>query len=400
MIYIQHGPSWKPKMDLLLKENLADGIIWDPREEKIDRINQSKNDNSDYTKVFNMVDLKWYYSQFFNPTLKELKNINYMPNCTIDRNYLRDTEKLNKNFNDMIEFQKNLNTNCVVTPSLYISSFNERYIDKLFDIWDAFKLLGEKMPKFISLMIHESAFDNDSYMRDFINDISNYSDFFKGVYIVIDRDNTSLLRNGFSSNRLALLMQFIYDLKRIGFEVIIGYCGLESINYMAVGADSIGTGWFYSLRRFNKLEKGLEPHKRGGHAKKRYTSINYLNEISIEDHIFVLPDEQKEKLIPKILNINSKYDSYIKQGNYAAIPTNQMFCQYFEAMNDLFKNFNVLETIEDRLNLLESIINNAISNISEYNQLKQRDIIMNLMQKEHLEDYKKAIQIFKNQNFI
>lgn len=36
MIFIQHGPSWKPKTDEILKMNLAKGIIWDPREENND----------------------------------------------------------------------------------------------------------------------------------------------------------------------------------------------------------------------------------------------------------------------------------------------------------------------------------------------------------------------------
>ena len=42
MIFIQHGPSWKPKTDEILKMNLAKGIIWDPREETIERIEEKK----------------------------------------------------------------------------------------------------------------------------------------------------------------------------------------------------------------------------------------------------------------------------------------------------------------------------------------------------------------------
>ena len=43
MIYLQHGPSWKPKTDELLNQNLIQGIIWDPREETIARINKITN---------------------------------------------------------------------------------------------------------------------------------------------------------------------------------------------------------------------------------------------------------------------------------------------------------------------------------------------------------------------
>lgn len=399
MIYIQHGPSWKPKMDLILTNKLADGIIWDPREESKERILKIKNEDSNYSKVYNMVDLKWYYAQFENSLLKELKNVDYMPNTIIDRNYLRNKEQLDEKYDKMISFQSEIGTNCITTPSLYLSSFNERYIDRLFDIWDDFSSKNIESSKYISLMIHESAFDNEVYMREFINDISNYKEDYEGIYFVIDRDNTTSIRNGFSEGRLSLVMQFIYDLKRIGFKIIVGYSGLESINYMAVGADVIGTGWFYSLRRFNKLEKGLEIVSRRGKPKKRYTSINYLNELSIEDHIYLLPKEHKETLLPSILN-GSKYDDVIKTGIYAAIPTNDMFCQYFETMKKLSDDFEQFASIDEKINYLENLINNAIKNVEQYNSLRIDNPVMKPLVKEHLIDYKHAIEKFKEQNFI
>ena len=39
MIYLQHGPMWKPKTEDLLDKQLVNGIIWDPREENIERMN-------------------------------------------------------------------------------------------------------------------------------------------------------------------------------------------------------------------------------------------------------------------------------------------------------------------------------------------------------------------------
>lgn len=248
-------------------------------------------------------------------------------------------------------------------------------------------------------MIHESAFDNEIYMRDFINDISNYTDSYYGVYIVIDRDNTTTIRNGFSETRLTQVMQFIYDLKRIGFKIIIGYSGLESINYMAVGADIIGTGWFYSLRKFNKLEKGLEINSRRGKPKKRYTSINYLNELSIDDHILLVPEEQKKIILPIVLN-GSKYDEPIKSGIYETIPANEMFCQYFETMNLLSNKFEELNSINEKINYLEEIVEKAITNVDNYNRLRAENPVMKPLAKEHLLNYKNAIINFKEQNFI
>ena len=331
--------------------------------------------------------------------MKELENLDYMPHRIIDRTYLRNKEELNEKYDEMINFQDEIKVNYYTTPSLYLSSFNERYVDRLFDIWDDFKNKDLNKDIYISLMIHESAFDNENYMREFINDISNYINHYSGIYMVIDRDNTSTFRNGFSESRLAQVMQFIYDLKRIGYKVIIGYCGLESINYMAVGADIIGTGWFYSLRKFNKLEKGLEITSRRGKPKKRYTSINYLNELSIDDHILLVPDEQKKKVLPIILN-NSKYDELIKNGVYDTIPTNDMFCQYFETMNLLSLNFEKLPTIEEKIEYLENIIKTAIINVNSYNSLREQNPVMKPLEKAHLLNYSSAIKIFKEQNFI
>ena len=64
MIFAQHGPSWKPKLDRFYANRLIDGVIWDPREETINRIKDVREDNTDYSLGKNIVDLKVYYKQF------------------------------------------------------------------------------------------------------------------------------------------------------------------------------------------------------------------------------------------------------------------------------------------------------------------------------------------------
>ena len=167
MIYLQHGPSWKPKTDELLNQNLIQGIIWDPREENIDRINKIREENPTYNNVDNLIDLKWFYKQFPNSLMKRLDDLNYFPTTVIDRNYLRDINELTDKIKKMIEFENiTMNTDILTSPSLYMSSFNERIVDRLFDIIDIFYENSKDISKdiYISLIIHESAFDNDMYM--------------------------------------------------------------------------------------------------------------------------------------------------------------------------------------------------------------------------------------------
>ena len=190
-------------------------------------------------------------------------------------------------------------------------------------------------------------------------------------------------------------MQFIYYMKRMQFKVIVGYCGIESINYMAVGADIIGTGWFYSLRKFNRIEKGFEESSRMGHPKKRYTSINLLSELKIDEDIETIPQQYKEEL-QKIIFNNTPIDKKIINNSYDTIPTNTDFIQYFDTMNILSTRFEDITNIEDKIKYLEDIVNNATKNIKIYNE---KHTLRQLTSK-HLEDYKNAINSFKNDNFI
>lgn len=396
MIFIQHGPSWKPKTDEILKMDLAKGIIWDPREESIDRIKDIKKNNADYRNIINMVDPKLYYAQFNTAIPKKLEDLKYYPNnMIIDRNYLRDTDKVKNDILEVIKFEQDLSVNYFVSPTLYIESFNERFVDKIYDIYDWFDEMTPNVEKYATLLIHESAFDNSTYMNEFIDDFSNYIGRYNGIYLIIDRDNSSNIRNSFSPNRLSSVMQFIYFMKKMQFNVIVGYCGIESINYMAVGADIIGTGWFYSLRKFNRIEKGFEESSRMGHPKKRYTSINLLSELKIDENIETIPEQSKNEL-QKIIFNNRPIDEKFLNNSYDTIPTNTDFIQYFDTMNVLSDTFEKFASVEEKINYLELIINNAIKNIKLYNEKNP----LGQLTPKHLEDYKSAISSFKNENFI
>lgn len=396
MIFIQHGPSWKPKTDEILKMNLAKGIIWDPREESIERIEDIKINNNEYNNIINMIDPKFYYAQFKTAIPKKLQELNYYPkNMIVDRNYLRDTDKVKNNISEIIKFEQDLGVNYFISPTLYIESFNERFVDKIYDMYDWFDEMTPNTEKYATLLVHESAFDNSTYMSEFIDDFSNYIGRYNGIYIIIDRDNSSNIRNSFSPNRLSNVMQFIYYMKRMQFKVIVGYCGLESINYMAVGADIIGTGWFYSLRKFNRIEKGFEESSRMGHPKKRYTSINLLSELKIDENIETIPKQFKEELNSIIFN-QRPIDEKIINNKYDTIPTNTDFIQYFDAINFLSDQFDEIVNIQEKIEYLEKLINNAIKNIKIYNE----KITLEQLTIKHLEDYKNAINSFKNNNFI
>lgn len=403
MIFIQHGPAWKPKIERLLENSLTLGIIWDVREEGIERINSVISDNPNYAGLIKMFDPKNYYLQFPNSNPKKLVDMPYYQDGdVIDRRYLRDNEKVENLVDETISFQREQLFDIYLTPNLYLASFNERIIDKMFDIWDLFvnrteedRINGKKV--YGSFIFHESALTNTSQINEFLEDLDEFSNGLDGVYIIVDRDLSSISsRHQFNADKLSNMLQLIYDLTNMGLEVVIGYTGIESLLYTAVGAFATGTGWFYNLRAFNQEQKGLVPYDSMGRQKKRYTSIKFMHELSIDDHIFAIPIDKKDEFYPLILEETS-LDEKIVQGNIDEINYNDIYVEYFEVIKKYVDTIEGLETIESKLGYVNSLLEESLENIKHYNSSLQ--VVSNL-NKNHITQYKQAITKFSENNFI
>ncbi len=397
MIFIQQGPAWRPKCTELLERNLVSGIIWDLRNETIEKINEIKSEDNKLNDIVDLADLKIYYKQFPNSLLKKANDLTYMPNYAINRLALRDRSNLEKIVRETLQFQLDNNFSIICIPALYISSFDERIIDAIFDMLLEYnnQLTYNDKKIYLNMLIQESAFNNINQLNDFLNELSSYKEHIKGLYITIDRDNASTIRHDYNPTRLSNLMQMIYAIKLMGLEVLVGYSGIEAVNLIAVGADNIGTGWFHSLRKFNKEDKGLEPKEMRGRQKKRYTSIGFLSELIIDENIWQYNPNQKEWLYNVALN-GFSLDTKIKNENLDDISLNETYVEYFEALSNMFEKIEDTE-IENRLTKLLEIIDSAIINIDEYNK---NNLIGTPLTKKHLESYKTAINDFAIRNFI
>lgn len=399
MIFAQHGPAWKPKLERFFSNQLIEGVIWDPREERVERIKEIRSNDDNYSSIENMVDLKVYYKQFPSSIPKKLSELDYFPENDIDRAFLRNTDNLETLVGKSIDFQLDFNVDVIMAPSFYLYSFNDRIVDKLLDTWEIFhETLEEKSidkSKYVSMIFNETALENKSYITDFLDDFSDIAQKFDGIYITIDRENNNNHRHDFNPNRLNGMLQLIYDLKNLGLRVIIGYSGIESILYFAVGADAIGTGWFYSLRNFNKEQKGLEPVDSMGRQKRRYTSMKMLFELAIEEEILSIPDHLKEELYGKILT-GCELDAKVLEGNVEDISFNEIYEQYFESLKQVVDAITEKDSIEEKISFVEQLLNTADSNIERYNESETLQRING----RHIQNYQSALGQFKEDNFI
>ena len=176
MIFIQQGPAWRPKCTELLDRHLVSGIIWDLRNETIDKINETKQQDSRFNKIIDLADLKIYYKQFPDSLLKKANDLPYIPDYTINRLVLRDRNNLEKIVDDTIKFQLSNNFEIICIPALYISSFDERIIDAIFDMLLEYnkKLQNSDKKLYLNMLIQESAFNNNNQLDDDYHDLQTY----------------------------------------------------------------------------------------------------------------------------------------------------------------------------------------------------------------------------------
>ncbi|WP_062108736.1 hypothetical protein [Bacillus niameyensis] len=398
MIFAQHGPAWRPKLERLFSKQLIDGVIWDPREESIERIKEIRSYDKNYSAVENLVDLKVYYKQFPTSILKRLSDLGYLPENIIDRAFLRHPGNLETLVEKSLDFQLDFEVDVIIAPSFYLYSFNDRIVDKLLDTWEVLheQLEERKIDKdrYVSIIFNETALENRSYMNDFLDDFSDISRKFDGIYITVDREKNNH-RHDFNPNRLKGMLQLIYDLKNLGLRVVVGYSGIESVLYFSVGADAIGTGWFYSLRNFNKEQKGLEPVESMGRQKKRYTSMKMMYELAIEDDILSIPKHLKSELYDKIFT-GCELDTKVIEGNVDDISFNEIYQQYFESIKQVVDTINKKKNIEEKIRFIEELLNAANSNIKRYNESETLQRISD----KHVRNYQSALEQFKEDNFI
>lgn len=398
MLYFQYGARGINLLESFINDELIDGVIWDPRFSHRDLIEQRK-------KVFHsniscLFDPKFYYYEYETPVLKNLEKLDFNPKEKITRKYLNNQEQMNKYFDGLIEYQLEIETVSIMAPSLRIETFDSVNSERQLNLLDSFNnfITQKKVNKkrCINLTIDELAFNDSEKMNDFIGNLDELKGYFSDVYITILRNQESSNKLCFNSKCLENILNFIYYLNYIGFEVTVGYAGLEGILYIAVGAMNIGTNISQSLKRLVIDKIGLTgklDSQGGSQAKKHYTSIPLLNYLKCDLFIDQIRDKDKESVFSLILS-NSKLDSEIISGKksfeYPLVDTQY---QYLEALHDFINQIKNLP-IKDRVDFVIHSIDLAIEKTKEYNEIFQ---IYNLSF-EHLIEWKQALSSFIEKN--
>lgn len=398
-LFAQHGAAKGQKLNNGFTSGSLHGVIFSINDESFDSIFRYTSSNSDIINRSNtFLDPQFYYSTFDPIIRKKISDIECFPMNITRRNWRnRDESIIN-----YIDYHAELTTkisDTLITPGLYIDN-----IDWHFD--NSVEIYNYCVDKYsfsnyaLSLLIHSSFFNNRKNVIEIIeelNDVLVQKDY---IYLTLCYDdNAEPNYEDIDANCLSNILSFINKAQRIGCKVIIGYGFLNSILFAMMDCDYIASGWFNTLRKFQKNK--LDNTSVFGRRKKRYLSIPLLSYLMFED---IMTMVETGKISKAELLSGTSFDErfLVHEDSLSFVDLEQ---QYWESLRNSFNSLNECGSLEKRIIYMNSLIDNAIklydSICDELNIRDEKTALSRIKSvSKHLYSWQLAIELFTKNEMI
>lgn len=279
MFLIQHGWGKGAKITGAIADGDCDGVIMGPCDEAPPSLAALA------TEVANaglevLLDPQFYVFTLPQPNLKRL------PDYPYSHPGLRPTDfsarRVSSLVSECLNYQVGLPVTALVGPSVIQNSLSDQWAQV------ATTLTAESIawredteddrPLFCSLILGEETLSDRENLDEFLDTLTELD--CDGFYLIVSR-SSGTYDLVLETTRLTNLLLSIHSLTEINeFRVIVGYADLLGLLYRAVGAETFGSGWYNTIRRFH-TDRWLGTG--GGRAPRpRYTSESLLNNILVE----------------------------------------------------------------------------------------------------------------------
>ncbi len=286
-LYAQHGYGKSNKIENSILAGDISGVILGPKAESPDKILElAQTLHSDHPEIKIYFDPQFYICGL-QGEVNSGKLVEYPYYVSgLTRASLSVPSNLRSYAESVINFQASLQVTEIFSPTIEFANFNGRESQTVISLaYESIALTDAENNLYISLCIHENAFNNRDEMEEFLNVISLLD--VKGFYIIIERSSNTDKSTAIKANILSNIMHFIYMLSEInGFEVIMGYSDFISIPISAVGHSNFACGWYNNLKMF--AEANFRPSTGGRRPRKRYTSGILMNSLLLVPEISTL----------------------------------------------------------------------------------------------------------------
>lgn len=280
-VLAQHGFACGTKIINAIESGYINGCIFSPKDIPQEKLISTIDELKKSQKKPNL----YFDPQYYATTVAQEPNakLGYLISDYTDyfsNKTLRDLRREKNVFEEaakVIEFQKEvLHLKNFIAPNVLIqeglnsasSSISKNFLEICSE-----KTVNASIEKqtLLTLALDQSCFRSSQDLLDLVDEITGMDLKVKGFYILVETSKEDGPNPWFTPEILAGQMYLAYALSQNGYEVVFGYSFLPAPYLWAAGANSIGCGWFntlryFSMNRFKDLSKG------GRKANRRYLS--------------------------------------------------------------------------------------------------------------------------------
>lgn len=402
----QHGPAKGSKITDSMNNGNLSGVIFSQNDENVKSIEKyfQSSEFLDHSNTF--IDPQFYYSTFEKSILKKLGDIDEFPSNIARRDWRKKSPKLL----DFLDYHSKVSddfSDTLITPGFHIDNIDWHF-DYSIDIYNYCVEKYHNTPDSeytftnyaLSLMISASFFNNTDNVNEMIEELDEECDKKDFIYMTICHDGKADINyEEMDANCLGNILYFIYKLKKVGFKFIVGYTFMNSILFSMIGCDYVASGWFNTLRKFQKNRFDLTDSF--GRRKKRYTSVPLLSNIMFDDiHSMV----ESGAILESDIISNTQFDALhtIDEDSVSFVDLEH---QYWESINKVLGEFSGIESIQERLSTMNNMIEEALEKyqmvIQVLDKQNEKETVTRIRTaSKHLVSWLSAIDKFKNQSMI
>ena len=394
----QHGTAKGQKINEGLNEGSLSGAIFSINEEIVESIEKYMQTSENLNDDNSYLDPQFYYSTYDTSMHKKISEIDSFPNSVTRRDWRNRDDKILNYITCHAESTKKI-SNTLIAPGFYIDNIDWHF-DYSVEIYNYCVEAFEFENYALSLLIHSSFFNNKKNVQEMIEELGDICERKDYIYFTICYDmSTDNNYEDIDYNCLSNILSFIYQLKNQGFKFIIGYGFMNSILFAMMGCEYIASGWFNTLRKFQKNK--FEPVKVFGRRKKRYTSIPLLSYLMFDDINSMV---NSEKIKKEDLVSGTRYDGiFIQAENTLSFVDLEQ--QYWESLKNIFNLLSQMGDLIKKIDYIENLIVNAQALYQKVceeleNKEEQESLKRIKSASKHLESWKLAIDLFKQNEMI
>jgi len=349
----QHAYGKSNKIDVGLSDNSIAGVILSPKAEMPDRLEE-------YVIEMHTRNVELYFDpQFYmcafdgNIGIGKLDKYEFYPQDTITKKYLSIPRNIHDIVKRNIDYQKKIGMKTIITPNVFFENFDSRMSQIALSLANESISYMGKEEIMISICVHENAFANFEDVKDFLDIISLFD--VTGFYIIIERnmnDNPNMI----NSDVMANIMYFLYNLATINmYKVILGYGDYVGIPFYVTGIDSIATGWYENVKKFDR--NNFEQKGAMRRPNKRYFSNRILNSLLLIPEIQMIQSQGK---LGKVLS-DTKYDHLMYNDLAGGAWTDTNSCiERWEAIKQILDQIDKEREVESKIDFMRDYISKAI----------------------------------------